>query len=172
MKQYVNKDWQTVEYGSVKEAYSTLADMDGNTVNGLTFKGEVVAVLDSNGVAQWVFFYDKTPVSSGNQPNYTNGKLDVLSLTFTPGAAGANGTFNVNVATKEAWGANGSYTVTIYSGNYVVGTLSTTNGAATAGMSWTSYVNATVGTASGTYRVVVTSNADGVLRTGEATFTL
>ena len=172
VKQYVNKDWQTVEYGSVKEAYSTLADMDGNTVNGLTFKGEVVAVLDSNGVAQWVFFYDKTPVSSGNQPNYTNGKLDVLSLTFTPGAAGANGTFNVNVATKEAWGANGSYTVTIYSGNYVVGTLSTTNGAATAGMSWTSYVNATVGTASGTYRVVVTSNADGVLRTGEATFTL
>ena len=95
VKQYVNKDWQTVEYGSVKEAYSTLADMDGNTVNGLTFKGEVVAVLDSNGVAQWVFFYDKTPVSSGNQPNYTNGRLDVLSLTY------ANGSFSVNTGTKE-----------------------------------------------------------------------
>ena len=172
VSQSVNGERDEVEYASVQEAYSVLADADNNTANGLTFNGRIVAVLDANGVAQWVFFYDNTNVSSGNQPNYTNGKLDVLGLTFTPGAAGANGTFNVNVATKESWGANGTYTVTIYSGNYVVGTLSTTNGAATAGMSWTSYVNATVGTASGTYRVVVTSNADGVLRTGEATFTI
>ena len=153
---------------SVQEAYSVLADADNNTVNGLTFNGRIVAVLDANGVAQWVFFFDNTNVSSGNQPSYSNGRLDVLSLTY------ANGSFSVNTGTKEELVAGGTYRVDVYSGNYVVATTGNlaVNHVAAGGV-WTDVVRANIGTASGTYRVVVTcTDGNGVLRTGEATFTL
>ena len=71
VRQQVNGSWQDTEYASVREAYSVLADTDTTTA-GLQFYGNVAAVLDSNGVAQWVVFYDLEPVSSGNLPNYGN----------------------------------------------------------------------------------------------------
>ena len=168
VRQSVNGDWSNTEYATVREAYSTLSDADNNTANGLNFDGEVVAVLDANGVAQWVFFYDDHGVTSGNQPNYTNGRLDVLSLTY------ANGSFSVNTGTKEELKAGGTYSVNVYSGSYVVATTGTiASGYVAAGGVWTDVVKANVGTASGTYRVVVTvTDGAGVVRSGEATFTI
>ena len=170
VRQTVNGKTTTVAYGSVKEAYSILSDSNNVTTDGLNFKGEVVAVLDANGVAKWVFFDDQHPITSGDRPNYTNGKLEILGLTFT---AGTPGSFNVNVGTKEAITAGGSYTVTIYSGNYIVASLSATNGSATAGQVWTNGVPSTINSASGAYRVVITStDGAGVIRSAEANFVI
>ena len=170
VRQTVNGKTTTVAYGSVKEAYSVLSDSNNVTTDGLNFKGEVVAVLDANGVAKWVFFDDQHPINSGDRPNYTNGKLEILGLTFT---AGTPGSFNVNVGTKEAITAGGSYTVTIYSGNYIVASLSATNGSATAGQVWTNGVPSTINSASGAYRVVITStDGAGVIRSAEANFVI
>ena len=168
VSQEVNGVRSNIEYGSVREGYSTLSDSDGITTNGLNFQGYVVAVLDSNGVAQWVFFYDGHGVTSGNRPNYTNGRLDVLSLTYT------NGSFSVNIGTKEELVAGGTYSVTIYSGNYVVATTGTLpSGHVAANGVWTDVVRANIGTASGVYRVVVTvTDGNRVVRSGEATFTI
>ena len=73
VSQSVNGSRDEVEYASVKEAFSTLADSDANSANGLNFNGDIVAVLDANGVAQWVFFYDRTNIGTGNDPDYGTG---------------------------------------------------------------------------------------------------
>ena len=127
----------------------------------------MVAVLDSNGVAQWVFFLDNHGVTSGDRPNYNNG-VKVMSMTHSAG------TFNVAVATNANVTAN-NWDVSVYQNGVLVG--QTTNHAsgnfdANRGyeLSATSYVGSA---ASGTYRVVVTiKNGTTVVASGEATFTL
>ena len=165
VRQTVNGKTTTVAYGSVKEAYSILSDSNNVTTDGLNFKGEVVAVLDANGVAKWVFFDDQHPITSGDRPNYTNGKIEVLGVTF------ANSTFNVNVGTKEAIN-NASLDIKVYSGNFIVAEINTST-TLPAGGTWTYGVPATITAASGNYRVVVTTtDANGVVRSGEANFAI
>ena len=81
VSQEVNGDRDEIAYASVREAYSTLSDANNVTTDGLNFQGEIVAVLDANGVAQWVFFYDYTSVNSGNTPDYGNSG-NVKNLVF------------------------------------------------------------------------------------------
>ena len=57
------------EYASVDEAMGALADVDTNA-SGLQFRGRIVAVLNEYGVAEWVVFISRTPVSSGSTPDY------------------------------------------------------------------------------------------------------
>ncbi|MBM6679015.1 S-layer homology domain-containing protein, partial [Pseudoflavonifractor capillosus] len=80
VSQVVNGDRDEVEYGSVEEAFSTLADANPNS-SDLQYAGRVIAVLDADGVAQWVFFYDYTSVNSGNTPDYGNSG-NVKNLVF------------------------------------------------------------------------------------------
>ena len=60
LRQEVRGKDKTVEYGSVDEAYSNLGD--ANTLkDGLQFSGRIVAVLNNQGVAEWVFIDSNTP---------------------------------------------------------------------------------------------------------------
>ena len=57
--------------GSVEEALGRLADRNNNA-DGTQFKGRIMAVLDSNGVAQWLVIFSDTNLITGNDPNYNN----------------------------------------------------------------------------------------------------
>ena len=54
------------EFTSVGSAISHLADADTNTA-GTQYAGNVYAVLNSNGLAQWVVFDSATPLNTGSQ---------------------------------------------------------------------------------------------------------
>ena len=55
--------------GSVADAIARLADRDPNAA-GVQFKGRIVAVLDTRGIAQWVVLISDTELVTGNNPNY------------------------------------------------------------------------------------------------------
>ena len=167
VSQSVNGDRKEVEYASVQEAYSVLADSDKNSANGLTFNGKIVAVLDANGVAQWVFFYDNTDVTSGNRPVYTSGAR-VLNLTYSAG------TFNATAATTSNVTAT-SWTMSVYQGGILVGqTAGAASGNWTANTAYGVSATASAGIAvSGSYNVVLTIyNGSTVVASGEATFVI
>ena len=167
VRQKVNGSWSNTEYASVREAYSTLSDSDSNTTNGLNFQGEVVAVLDSNGVAQWVFFYDNHGVTSGDRPNYNNGAT-ILNLAHDGTQFTATVASNANIT-----GTTVQWEMEVYQGNVKVGD----SGRVTGG-NWTANTGYPLSAAgavpfSGTYRVVVSIYKDGVLAaSGENTFTV
>ena len=167
VSQEVNGDRSEIEYSSVKEAYSTLSDSDGITTNGLTFNGRIVAVLDSNGVAQWVFFYDNHGVTSGDRPNYNNGAT-ILNLAHDGTQFTATVASNANIT-----GTTVQWEMEVYQGNVKVGD----SGRVTGG-NWTANTGYPLSAAgavpfSGTYRVVVSIYKDGVLAaSGENTFTV
>mgnify|MGYP003068225602 CR=1 FL=1 len=54
------------EFTSVGSAISHLADADTNTA-GTQYAGNIYAVLNSNGLAQWVVFDSATPLNTGSQ---------------------------------------------------------------------------------------------------------
>ena len=81
VSQKVNDDRTETEYASVKEAYGVLSDADDPDDGVLNFDGHIAAVLDSNGVAQWVVFYDDHEVTTGTDPDYGNNN-QVKKLTF------------------------------------------------------------------------------------------
>ena len=67
-----------VEYGSVQEAYDNLGD--GSAADGVQFKGRIVAVLNSQGVAEWVYIDSDVPadnsaeiIDDGFSPMYWDG---------------------------------------------------------------------------------------------------
>ena len=57
------KDVET-EYGSVSAALAALADANEKT-NGLQYYGDIVAILDDRGVAEWVVFNSLTDLVTG-----------------------------------------------------------------------------------------------------------
>ena len=68
-----NENGKTVEsaYSSVSEAIGTLADADEReTAPGLQFQGRIVAILNSQGVAEWVVIISDTDVKTGLDPDY------------------------------------------------------------------------------------------------------
>ena len=81
VSQKVNDDRTETEYASVKEAYGVLSDAYETDDGILHYDGKIAAVLDSNGVAQWVVFYDDHGVTTGTDPDYGNNN-QVKKLTF------------------------------------------------------------------------------------------
>ena len=76
LSQSVDGKRSNVEYGTVREAFAALADADDGE-SGKQSRVRVVAVLNADGVAEWVFFYDYTPVGRGTDPVYEeNGNVD------------------------------------------------------------------------------------------------
>ena len=59
LHQKVRGSWENIEYSSVQEAYDNLAD--ASTAAGLQFQGRIVAVLNNQGVAEWVYIHTETP---------------------------------------------------------------------------------------------------------------
>ena len=58
------------EFSSVSSAVAYLADADTTTSGVLEYEGNIYAVLDSKGVAQWVVFDSNTELKPGAQdPN-------------------------------------------------------------------------------------------------------
>ena len=71
-----NGSWETTEYTSVSGALSALADWDNNTANGLTYRGEIVAALDTVGAAKWVVFTNYAELRTGtDRPIGGSGRL-------------------------------------------------------------------------------------------------
>ena len=171
MRQQVNGKWSNTEYSSVQAAYSTLSDCDNNSANGLNFNGRIVAVLDSNGVAQWVFFYDYNPVGSGNDPDYgTDGQARILNLTYD----GTAHSFNATAATRNNVTAT-TWTMSVYQdGILIARSANVTSGNWTANTAYPVHAAQSIVTpVSGTYEVVLTIyNGANPVASGNATFTI
>ena len=68
LRQRVNNKTTWTEYADVASAYRNVADaLEG--VSGKQFKGHIAAVLNGSGAAEWVVFYDETPVGT-TDPGY------------------------------------------------------------------------------------------------------
>ena len=61
-----NKGWVDSEFSSVDAALAHLADANVNA-DGLQYEGEIVAVVDGRGAATWVYFYNYSLLTTGNQ---------------------------------------------------------------------------------------------------------
>ena len=146
VRQYVNNDWTWQSYSSVAQAFNTLTDADNNTVNNTTnlkqFNGRIVAVLNSRGEAEWVFFWDYTranTITNGYSVTFVGatssdlGKVDISANPITGIAKGESVTFTVSakdgckVEKVRIQGgsvltpnANGVYTLANINGNRVV----------------------------------------------------
>ena len=62
LHQKVRGEWKNIEYSSVQEAYDNLAD--ASAAAGLQFEGRIVAVLNNQGVAEWVYIHTETPAEN------------------------------------------------------------------------------------------------------------
>ena len=146
VRQYVNNDWTWQSYSSVAQAFNTLTDADNNTANNATnlkqFNGRIVAVLNSRGEAEWVFFWDYTranTITNGYSVTFVGatssdlGKVDISANPITGIAKGESVTFTVSakdgckVEKVRIQGgsvltpnANGVYTLANINGNRVV----------------------------------------------------
>ncbi|MCI9243852.1 MAG: signaling protein, partial [Lawsonibacter sp.] len=77
-------DWKTRAYGSVQEAIDSLGDADKAT-GEKEFKGIITAVLNSNGVAEWVVFYSDTVAETKSDTGIGQATIDVEIRTQLPG---------------------------------------------------------------------------------------
>ncbi|WP_298028598.1 S-layer homology domain-containing protein [uncultured Dysosmobacter sp.] len=92
--QETNGDWDEEEYDSVSAAVAALDDPFTDTKE-LEFGGRIVAILNSNGVAEWVVIISDTEVETGTtKPVVSSGDLDKieyadkkLTVTLTEAAA-------------------------------------------------------------------------------------
>ena len=109
VRQYVNNDWTWQSYSSVAQAFNTLTDADNNNDNNATnlkqFNGRIVAVLNSRGEAEWVFFWDYTranTITNGYSVTFVGatssdlGKVDISANPITGIAKGESVTFTVS----------------------------------------------------------------------------
>ncbi len=78
LRQVVNNETKTENYASLEQAIGALADAN-KTTDGLQFKGRIVAVLNAQGVAEWVYMVSDTPVTTGS--GITGGDGDYYSFT-------------------------------------------------------------------------------------------
>ena len=78
-KQVNNKGVYTA-YSSVQEAYSDLADANSTAAN-LQFNGRIVAVLNSQGVAEWAYIRSDTPVNGNGGDFVDDGSNTTLPST-------------------------------------------------------------------------------------------
>ncbi len=140
VRQYVNNDWTWQSYSSVAQAFNTLTDADNDTTNNATnlkqFNGRIVAVLNSRGEAEWVFFWDYTranTITNGYSVTFTGdtAKVDVTNITgiakgetvtFTVPAKNGCTVTNVQIAGGAVLtpDANGVYTINRVNSNLSV----------------------------------------------------
>ena len=84
------------EWASVELAIDHLGDNNPTTTDVKEYKGDIVAILDGNGAAEWVVFRSETPVNTtgGGSEDMSSGKWwNATIRTFATGAA----VVNVNV---------------------------------------------------------------------------
>ena len=67
--QPVNGKETKTAYSSVEEAVSSLGDYDEDE-DGLQFCGDIAAVLNNQGVAEWIVFKSTVDAGSGHGPSY------------------------------------------------------------------------------------------------------
>ena len=91
-------------FSDVSSALGHLADANENAA-GLQFSGKVVAILDSNGVAEWVVFVNNTELKAGNQGSTGVGSTStedtVNGYNVNIALVDTNATFNT-IATRAA----------------------------------------------------------------------
>ena len=92
-------------FTTVAEAIAALGDP--STANGKQYKGDIIAVLNSQGVAEWVVFDSATPVKTGQDGGYTDNGTDTTLPNFTDlpvniitGASNVSGQGRFNAATN------------------------------------------------------------------------
>ena len=106
------EDGRTVKssYGSVSAALASLGDADGNGTNGkLGFKGRLVAVLNSQGVAEWLVIISDTPVTTAAGGSAT----DKRTMTITVNCVGVvSGASAVNLGTYTYTAQSNGATIT------------------------------------------------------------
>ena len=120
-----NREVKT-EYNSVAAALASLGDADNDETNGrLGFKGRLVAVLNSQGVAEWLVIISDTPVYTSSGGTVTDRRtmdVTVNCIGVVGGASAVNlGTYTytnqrngavINAPNIAGWTANvGSVTV-------------------------------------------------------------
>ena len=74
LKQTINGKSVTTEYSNVQDAYNDLGD--ASTASGLQFQGEIIAVLNSQGVAEWAYIISDTPINSNDQGGSNTPSVD------------------------------------------------------------------------------------------------
>ena len=104
------------EFSSVGAAIAHLADPDNNTANGTQYDGNIYAILDSNGVAQWMVFDSSNRLmTGGNVPPTT--PTDYTPVVTQRGtfldvqAHTTNGTDSVVYTGAWNWLVNNGYNV-------------------------------------------------------------
>ena len=75
VSQIINNKTVWENYDSVASAFNVLNDANDDSTDGKQFNGEIIAVLDSRGVAAWVVFIDNTP-TSGRNDSYGDSSYD------------------------------------------------------------------------------------------------
>ena len=75
VSQIINNKTVWENYDSVASAFNVLNDANDDSTDGKQFDGEIIAVLDSRGVAAWVVFIDNTP-TSGRNDSYGDSSYD------------------------------------------------------------------------------------------------
>ena len=81
IQQENNKDNVKTEFTTVAAAIAHLADPDNNSANGTQYDGDIYAILDGNGVAQWIVFDSANALitGSGIVPPSTSGYTPVVT---------------------------------------------------------------------------------------------
>ena len=75
--QEINNKWVRTEYASVQDAYNDLGDANtSNAYPNLQFEGRIVAVLNSQGVAEWAYIISDTPINSNDQGGSNTPSVD------------------------------------------------------------------------------------------------
>ena len=102
LRQIVNGKPTTTNYGSMSEALSAVGDANTNTA-GLQFRGKIVTVMNSQGVAEWAFIDSLTPVTTGSGvPSGGSGEYYTYDATVF-----SNGVARLNLTAKRpAWLTN------------------------------------------------------------------
>ena len=121
--QRINNKGTYTAYSSVQDAYNDLADENENAA-GLQFRGRIVAVLNSQGVAEWAYIESLTPVNSsdpgygdnGSRTENGNAALVVYGgYTAEYVYADGNGRAVFTFGVPTTWnGSRVDYTVTAY----------------------------------------------------------
>ena len=105
-----NKTHVEREYDSVSEAVASLADPNPNT-DTLEFKGRVTAILNEQGVAEWVVIHSDTKLTTGNYTPDTSksGGIQLDSLTYND----TDKQYEIGFTILKAYTGQTKYNVTI-----------------------------------------------------------
>ena len=98
-------DLETRAYSSVQEAVDSLGDANPLTAGTREFRGIITAVLNSQGVAEWIVFYSDTMVQNRNDTSVGGATMTVTINVRFPGSDAAEkwGTYNAGKPAATSW---------------------------------------------------------------------